>query len=417
MQRSLSNNALLWLKACTRKLVYQLSKLLPRNPNKAVFGSYKELFSDNSKYLYKHWQQQAFIRCIWISGNQDVIKQLNGNKQEAYYRWSLLGIYHALTAKYYFYNSYIGDINQWLAGGAIKINLWHGSPIKKIEFDIDNGPMAEVFNPQGRLAQFKQSMLAHQQHVKPDLMLSPSPLIDTLFSSAFRLEASQLLRCGNPRTDYYRTETNQQRSSQQTQAHSKELAALRQQIQSQQYQQVILYAPSWRDSDQGDNPYRNAFDWAALSGHLKQHNQLFLLRLHPNEAALAKQFSHYPNIINISTMGDVYGLLGNVDLLITDYSSLFIDVLPLNIPVSFYLFDKVHYQQNCRSMYGYANSMPNIGPESLSFKELLTQLQPASINQLTTQYKEPYLAVSKMYWGESTTSSFKVLEDWIKSRH
>lgn len=415
MPRSLRDNSLLWLKACTRKLVYQLSRLLPRNPNKAVFGSYKELFSDNSKYLYKHWQQQ-FIRCIWISANRDVIKQLNGNKQEAYYRWSLLGIYHALTAKYYFYNSYIGDINQWLAGGATKINLWHGSPMKKIEFDIDNGPMAAVFNPQGVLAQFKQSMLAHQQHVKPDLMLSPSPLVDSLFSSAFKLEASQLLRCGNPRTDYYRTETNEQRASQQTQAHSTELAALRQQIQNRQYQQVILYAPSWRDSYQGDNPYRSAFDWAALSKHLLLHNQLFLLRLHPNEAALAQQFSDFANIINISAMEDVYGLLDSVDLLITDYSSLFIDVLPLNIPVSFYRFDNKHYQQNCRNMYDYVSSMAEIGPESLTFKELLIQLQPESINALASQYQQSYLTVKKMYWGESPASSFKALESWIKTR-
>ena len=405
------------LKACARKLVYQLSRLLPRNPNKAVFGSYKELFSDNSKYLYKHWQQQQFIRCIWISANQDVINQLNQNKQEAYYRWSLLGIYHALTAKYYFYNSYIGDINQWLAGGATKINLWHGSPMKKIEFDIDNGPMAEVFNPQGALAQFKQSMLAHQQHVKPDLMLSPSPLVDSLFSSAFRLQSSELLRCGNPRTDYYRTEKKQQLSPPQTQTHSTELAALRQQIKNGQFQQVILYAPSWRDSYQGDNPYRYAFDWAALSEHLRQHNQLFLLRLHPNEAALAQQFSDFANIINISAMEDVYGLLDCVDLLITDYSSLFIDVLPLNIPINFYRFDKTHYQQNCRNMYDYASSMANIGPENLTFAALLTQIQPASINELANQFQSNYLTVSKMYWGESAKSSFNVLEDWIKSHH
>ncbi|MEZ9822082.1 CDP-glycerol glycerophosphotransferase family protein [Shewanella sp. 10N.286.45.A1] len=48
----------------------------------------------------------------------------------------------------------------------------------------------------------------------------------------------------------------------------------------------------------------------------------------------------YPNIINISAMEDVYGLLDCVDLLISDYSSLFIDVLPLNVPINFYRFDK-----------------------------------------------------------------------------
>ena len=411
MSFSLRNSARIWLKASGRKLLYQFSKLSPRSANKAVFGSYKETFSDNSKCLYKHWQQQNVIRCIWISANREIIQQLNDNQQEAYYRWSMKGIYHALTAKYYFYNSYIGDINQWLAGGATKVNLWHGTPMKKIEFDIDNGPMAKVFHPQGILAAIKQSMLAHQQRIKPDLMLSASPLVDTLFSSAFRLEASQLLCCGNPRTDYYRSQLPSQITLPKP---FSEEQKVKEHLAANEYQQVILYAPSWRDSFQGDNPYQEAFDWPALSQHLQQHHQLLLLRLHPNEAALAEQFSHFANIINITTMEDVYGLLDSIDLLVTDYSSLFIDVLPLNIPVSFYRFDKTHYQQNCRNMYDYVNSIAEIGPECLTFKTLLAQLQPESMSKQRNKYQSEYSTMSTMYWGQSPASSFKALESWIK---
>ncbi|PKG56619.1 CDP-glycerol glycerophosphotransferase family protein [Shewanella sp. GutDb-MelDb] len=433
----MQNSALQWAKAATRKLVYWLSALAPRNANKAVFGSYKELFSDNSKYLYKHWQQSQFIRCIWITANKDIIKQLQGDGCEAYYRWSIQGAYHALTAKYYFYNSYIGDINQWLAKGAVKVNLWHGLPMKKIEFDITSGPMAKVFNPTSRFQTFIQSMHAHQQRIKPDLMLSPSPLVDELFNSAFRLKSSNLLRCGYPRTDYYRLTPHQAQSiktgvllknakcsERGAEIESKTESKIQSEVESksisQSYQQVILYAPSWRDAFESkrfedETPYTAAFNWQALSEHLQKNNQLFLLRLHPNEAELGNNLASLPNILNISAMEDVYGILHEVDMLITDYSSLFIDVLPLNIPICFYRFDKAQYQQNCREMYEYSNSMPTLGPECLTFNELLLQIEPASVNALTNKYGANYQTANKMLWGDET-ESFSALEEWVQAK-
>ncbi|WOT06330.1 CDP-glycerol glycerophosphotransferase family protein [Shewanella youngdeokensis] len=422
-----------WTKAICRKLIYQLSKLTPRSKKKAVFGSYKERFSDNSKYLFKHWSNTAFVRCIWVSGDLRIVNQLNENGQEAYLRWSLKGIYHALTAKYYFYNSYIGDINQWLAGGATKVNLWHGTPMKKIEFDITHGPMAAVFNPQSLSQKIIQSLHAHQQRITPDLMLSPSPLVDNLLTSAFKLNGSQLLHCGNPRTDYYRQQAQPATKNVfpiKQQAPKTPLKSLKQQLHNGQYQQVILYAPSWRDSIQG-NPYQVAFDWTALSKQLQQHNQLFLLRLHPNEAVLAEQFSDLPNIMNISTLEDVYGLLDNIDLLITDYSSLFIDVMPLNIPVIFYCFDKAHYQQHCRDMYEYVNSLPEIGPQTSTFTELSSSLIPSNIEAQIRQYHHnkvvtasleehgseaelnSYQKVKQLYWQPTRKDAFSALEAWM----
>ncbi|MGS0828022.1 CDP-glycerol glycerophosphotransferase family protein [Shewanella sp. 0m-8] len=439
-----------WLKAILRKLIFMLSGLAPRTSKKAVFGSYKEGFSDNSKYLYLHWQQTKFIRCIWISGNKAVITQLQSQNLEAYYRWSFKGIYHSLTAKYFFYNSYIGDINQWLANGAVKINLWHGLPMKKIEFDITTGPMAEVFNPKSQLAQCKQWLLAHQQRTIPDLMLSPSPLIDSLFCSAFRLSSSQLLRATNPRTDYFtlgyaikneiesdspvKGSTEQYPTSGEpspstlTQSIKSLLAVhLTQPSKPAPQPHIILYVPSWRDSHQEGNPYNKAFNWQQLSNHLAANNQLFLLRLHPNEAALADELTSYANIINITPLEDVYSLLHLVDLLITDYSSLFIDVLPQGTPICFYRFDEQHYQRDCRDIYDYATKLPEFAPKCTSFNELLKQLEPETIaarrfnaidsgqraNQ--TSYKNNYQAVTELFWGKGTPNAFEALEERIGS--
>ncbi|WP_299811335.1 CDP-glycerol glycerophosphotransferase family protein [uncultured Shewanella sp.] len=429
-----------WAKAIIRKLIYMLSALSPRSSSKALFGSYKEGFCDNSKYLYLHWQQTKFIRCIWISGNPEVIKQLQRQNLEVYYRWSAIGIFHALTAKYYFYNSYIGDINQWLANGATKVNLWHGLPMKKIEFDINTGPMAHVFNPKGKLALCEQWLVAHQQRITPDLMLSPSALVNSLFNSAFRLNDSsnrlakgtnvhaadgsvtsgtKLLRATNPRTDYYTQYTSKRQPLEKIFSSNKQekMAPNGNNAPTQATQpSIILYVPSWRDSHKQGNPYSKAFDWQQLSNHLVNHNQLFLLRLHPNEANLAQELTSYPNIINISQREDVYGFLQQVDLLITDYSSLFIDALPLNTPICFYRFDEQHYQQDCRDMYSYAAELPELAPKCTNFDELLEQLAPEAITKQQKSYQEDYQNVSELFWGKDTPNAFEALEEWIGKR-
>ena len=215
-----------------RKVIYYGSAFSPRS-EKAVMGSYKNQFSDNAKYLYIHWQQTQFIRAIWISGNPEVIAALHKRGFEAYHRRSFLGLFHCLTAKYYFYNSYIGDINQNLAKGAIKVNLWHGSPLKKIEFDITSGPLTHTFQASNSISKLTNSLRYHQQHIKPDIMLSPSPMMDKLFMSAFRLTDKHMLRSGNPRTDYHKRYPEQKLSFTNLFNHH--------------FDKVIMYAPTWKE--------------------------------------------------------------------------------------------------------------------------------------------------------------------------
>ncbi|MGS0729129.1 CDP-glycerol glycerophosphotransferase family protein, partial [Shewanella sp. 0m-11] len=229
--------------------------------------------------------------------------------------------------------------------------------MKKIEFDINRGPMAQVFNPKGVFALCKQWLFAHQQRITPDLMLSPSALIDTLFMGAFRLNSSQLLRATNPRTDYFVSSNNPKNgyleddcsknassssiSSNSTSSASSSINGNSNSLNATPCHcrqtntafstkalsiaslipadakhaavtnkpHVILYVPSWRDSHQEVNPYHKAFNWQQLSEHLVANNQLFLLRLHPNEAPLADELTSYANIINITPLEDVYSLL------------------------------------------------------------------------------------------------------------
>lgn len=392
-----TNLALALLKKC----IFALSWLVPRNANKAVLGCYKNRFADNSKYLFLHWQQTHFMQAIWISGDKALIHTLRQQGYTAHSRWSLLGIYHALTAKYYVYNSYIGDINQWFAAGAVRINLWHGSPLKKIEFDIITGPLAPKYQTRSLWQAGQQALHYHQEYVRPSLMLSPSPLVGQCFKAAFRLEEDSLLASTNPRTDYYLRYPEQRQT-------------LPLKADGTAYRRVILYAPSWRDAlwqnsqkltphltrGNNDSPYQAAFDWQTLSKHLVDTDSLLLLRLHPNERHYAAQFCAYPNVLDISDWDDVYGILHRVDLLITDYSSLFIDILPLEIPVIFYRFDHEQYLNQSRDCYDIGQDPLTIGQVAYQFDNLLALLQEMNHLNAKPQPNKAYLQLKQLYWSQ-----------------
>src|SRR5690606_4293309 len=112
-----------------------------------------------------------------------------------------------LKAGLYFINCDIHDISFVLSKGAKIINLWHGIPLKKIQFDnlmndrnvqrlqrrAENSSFERIFNP--------------RDFVIYDHVLSATEWVaKEAFQSAFRIAPEQCLSAGYPRTDlFYRT--------------------------------------------------------------------------------------------------------------------------------------------------------------------------------------------------------------------
>ncbi len=414
-----------------RKIIYYSSAFSPRS-EKAVMGSYENQFSDNAKYLYIHWQQTQFIRAIWISGNPEVIAALHKRGFEAYHRRSFLGLFHCLTAKYYFYNSYIGDINQNLAKGAIKVNLWHGSPLKKIEFDITSGPLTHTFQASNSINKLTNSLRYHQQHIKPDIMLSPSPMMDKLFMSAFRLSDKQMLRSGNPRTDYHKRYPEQKLSFTNLFNHHFDkviMYAPTWKLQTTKYHQTNLQAKSHLTEDKNEiNLYDVAFNWKVLSEHLTINNQLFLIRLDANEAQLKSEFNQYPNIVDISQWQDIYPNMHEVDLLITDQSSLCIDFLLNQTPTLFYIPSDIEKlmpkkessQESYTDNYDYVDTLPLYGNDKAvkvsSFEALLMKLESDESFYISAKLSQKYKQLCNLFWSEYACDAFDVIEKQIIKR-
>lgn len=109
--------------------LYFLSYLTPRCKRKWLFGT-NVGFVDNAKYLFIDTIEKKKIRCYWIAPTRKLSISIRKRGLPAYYKYSLKGLFHCLTASVYIFTYHSKDINFFTSGRVKKINLWHGVGIK-----------------------------------------------------------------------------------------------------------------------------------------------------------------------------------------------------------------------------------------------------------------------------------------------
>lgn len=331
--------------------IYALSHLMPRDKHIWVMGStFGRRFADNPKYFYLYLNQyhKDDVRAIWISKNKSIVNLLNNNSLEAYYLYSLKGIWFALRAKVYLYDNYSKDICFTLSGGAIKINLWHGIPLKKIQKD---NLFDRVRNPRNKLEKVKWALRRMSDEKPSDYVLATSEFIKPIFSSAFNTK--NVLIANYPRNDYIASDIikNIMTTSEEEALNDLNLRTQNSNIK------VILYMPTFRESEVD---FFKVVDLNRLNNYLKNNNFLFCIKLH-TKSKLTEDFNriNHDNIKVIPSKADPYIFLKKADVLVTDYSSIYFDFLLLDRPIVFFNYDIDKYLMNSRELYfDYDNFTP-----------------------------------------------------------
>ncbi len=341
-----------------------VSYLMPREKNIWLFGSVEEtLFSDNVKYLFIYVVENCpELRPIWISDHKKTVIRLKNKGFEAYYKYSFRSVYYALRAQFYFFFTTAANINFWASGGAIKVNLWHGVPIKTIGFDIKNDPM---YN-----ASFTSRFLYPHHYTRSDYVLSTSQKVSDLFALAFRVEVQQCLAVGYPRNEILSySEENiinfiEKYEPAQTKALIHKLKA---------YKKVFIYMPTWRDNGR-DFIKHAGIDFEVLNNILQEKNYCLILKLH-HLTSLSVDFDVSKNIILFDKKLDVYPVLPFTDCLITDYSSIYFDYHLMDKEVILFPFDKAVYLDKDREMYYSYDKVIENHLLANSFEELLSLIK------------------------------------------
>lgn len=384
-------------------------KWLPRNKRKWVFGAFGG-FRDNPKYLYyQTLEQHPEIRPIWIAQNKKDVGLVREQGGEAYYYYSLKGLFHILTSKVAVCDHSLGDINRHLTGGIYYVNLWHGASVKRVRWQAPDDLVRRFHlkNKEEMRTSFRFKMLMYQAMFRvPDLCLAPStvqakdffaPMMDIPLDNCIVgvYPRSQLLIKGKDAAMEF------------IKRHEpKETLDFVTKLKS--FSKTYIYMPTWRN-DQSDFIKQASINWNELNEVLRRKGELFIVKLHPFTHIDTNEVSGYSNIVLYPSDSDLYTVLPFIDCLITDYSSIYTDFLMMNKEIILFVFDYDKYVKNSYDLENFDYYF--VGKRAESFTMLLDII---SSDEDCHVPKEHYQRLMDYFW-ENNRNDIDLVEE-VKKR-
>lgn len=389
-----------------RFIIYLFSMLIKRDPNLWTFGTFNKGFSDNAKYLYLYITEHfPEINAVWICRAQDNIPFLKSKGINAYYKYSSKAFFLMLKAKVHVCNTNLEDTMFWLSGNALYVNLWHGLPLKKIEFDIKKGTNAWKYNSHSRFGHILKTIAFPSLYRKPNLLPVCSESTSINLRSAFRLSEQDVVYSVFPRNHIFTYQKSELKKLVQKYENAYTLELLE---SLEDYNKIYIYLPTFRDGIK-DFISDSRLDFNELNQALKMNNDILLVKLHPNIKTFCTNLS---NIAFMDSKTDIYPFLPFTDCLISDYSSVYIDYLLLDKPIIFYCYDKERYINSTRGLYyNYDEVTPGI--KCNNFSELIEYI---SLHETPDKYKSERLAIKNLFWDKTYQKDLDQLVISIKER-
>ena len=347
----------------------KLGSIVHRNPVKIIFCAwFGQKFDDNSKALFEYTiKNRKDINAIWITGSKEVLEELIKLNYPVCYTWSLKAICYHLTSKYVVFctSSHDGSssIMHPLLSGATFINLWHGIPLKKIGKD-DNIDEMKFEKMLDRKNVFLRIFLKKYYNIKASIaqnvyVFSSSEAISKIYEGVFGLSSDRILCLGQARNDYFFGN------------HPNEI---RERFAGKK---IVLYMPTHRSEGKTIMDFHNLLDLDAINKLCVANNFILLIKKHFfHKADPIVMNNEYSNIIELTHENvKAQELLDASDILITDYSSAYIDYLLLNRPIVFYAYDLQKYLEEDRELYLEYNQENIPGKICTNMKELKEELE------------------------------------------
>lgn len=282
-------------------------------------------------------------------------------------------------SKYWIVNSLI-DVSIKKKKNQIYLQCWHGTPLKKLRYDIE--VKGAVLNTISEIR--KRNDL---DAIKFDYFISPSKFCTEKFISAFNLKKlgkdNIIVEKGYPRNDYlfnYKKE---------------DIDKIKKLLKLPKGKKVILYAPTFRDNQHTSGvgyTYNLGINFDKMQKELSK-DYIILFRTH-YFVSNSFDFSKYDKFIyDVSKYDDINDLYIISDLLITDYSSVFFDFANLKKPMIFYMYDLDDYKNNLRDFYFDLNILP--GPIVKQEDDLIKEIK--NIDNYDELYHDKYIKFNEKF--------------------
>jgi len=325
------------LKEYVLKIFSIINIIYPKKSKNIIFISSPD-FTDNSfaTFIYMLGNSSKGYKYIWLVDDAEnnrlyldmTKKYINiSNKSlqniKIIKKKSIAGMLAYIQSKYIFFTHgfYTG---MSLPKRQVRMNLWHGMPLKAIGYLNIHGDNSTI--------------------PKSSFTLATSDLYQDIMSKVFALSLDNVFVTGQPRCNLLFEKSN---------------CLNKLGITRESYKKIIFWAPTYRHSldfkikDGLFNhhlPILKENELEELNIYLKSIDTFMLIKLHPMDILNSYDFELFTNIkvikdrVLLEESCQLYSLLSEVDILLTDYSSIYIDFLLLDRPIIFAIDDFEAYK-------------------------------------------------------------------------
>ncbi len=252
--------------------------------------------------------------------------------------------------------------------GAVYLQTWHGTPLKRIHRDV-------LWAPEGILDRLDLDV------ARWDYLLSPNAISTPRLRDAFGF-GGPVLELGYPRNDVLV-------GPEATTVRARVRAALG----IPDHVTAVLYTPTWRD-DQFYAPgdVELALDVPTFLEALPEDVWL-LPRLHYKMTGRARAATD-DRVVDVSRYPDVHELYLAADAMVTDYSSTMFDFAITGKPLLFFAYDLESYRDSLRGFYFDLEPLAP-GPVLRTTEQVLAAL--ADLGAVQAEYAERYAQFQRLF--------------------
>lgn len=314
--------------------------------------------SGNAWYFLNYLRQaESDLRVVCVTSHPYVEKELQALGVEWVRPNTWRALVLALRAGVYFICGELHDeVPNFSKKNSLKIHLWHGVPLKKIFYGSPK--MMERFSHRSFKMRLLEKIRGQVKLEEYDAIIYTSENFKKIMSEAFRNPNVYLT--GQPRDDVF------------YKPHSRDQILDELGLSDYKDHRLVCYLPTFRDTlDKKDNCriFKNNLEAMAL---LKSEKVMVFQKDHNS---ILESRERDGQVLHLTNEVETQKLLLVADLLITDYSSVYIDYLHLLRPILFYCYDLESYTSKDRELYfEYFEDLITPGPKVRSEAELLREM-------------------------------------------
>jgi len=331
---------------------YVISNVIPVRKNLVLFtGTSVSTYNESARYLYEYLLKNEKISVVWITNSKIVCDHLDHLGCPVVMHKSFNGLWHYIrSGVIVFTGTSYPNLFKFVGKSTIKICLYHGM-----------GPRS-TNSVDGIMSRDPLDVL--RKYHKFDYFNFTSKYTNTVVGRLqFLLPENKRVIFGLPRCDHLFSKDKVEESR----INKNQLRELNYAIDEST--KCILYSPTWRsDVNSISFPLSeiNDFNIYTFDQWLKENNILFLISVHPHMENL-EDFSDCTNIqyIDHNPLMDINQLLPEMDLLITDYSSIATDYMLMDRPVIYVMPDYDYYLYDFGLLEDMRDNLPGLESKNM----------------------------------------------------